>query len=110
MYGGCGSSTRQRTLPANTTTLTLAHSAPNAELLAVTKGELEAVLSDNAATADFFGFTGACPALWEEEIRIDAKTVGHVLPRAFIGISFVVQSHGFLRQSRPDRAECMPTA
>jgi hypothetical protein len=38
--------------------LALAHTAPDPELLAVIQGVLETVLTSDATSADFLGFTG----------------------------------------------------
>jgi hypothetical protein len=64
------------------TPLTLAHAAPNAELLAVRQGKLEAVGAHHATAANLFGFTRRGTAFREEEVRIDAEAVGLVLPAA----------------------------
>lgn len=70
----------KRTLATNPTPFTLAHATPDAELLAVRKGELETVILDNAATADFFGLAGRRTTLGKEEVWIDTEAVGKLLP------------------------------
>ena len=70
----------QRPLAADAATLTLAHAAPDAELLTVGQGVLEAVLAHDAAPADLLGLPGGRATLGEEEVRVDAKAVGEVLP------------------------------
>ena len=67
-------------LTADPPALTLGQSAPDAELLAVLKRELEAVLAHDTTTADLLGLSRRRPALREEEIGIDTETVGVVLP------------------------------
>ena len=56
-----GSRSGQRPLTADTTALTLAHATPDAELLAVLQGVLEAVLSHDTAPADLLGLPGGSP-------------------------------------------------
>ena len=75
---GCGAG--EGPLAADAATLALAHPAPDAELLAVRQGVLEAVLTDDAASADLLGLPRGRPTLGEEQVRIDAEAVGVVLP------------------------------
>jgi len=53
----------------------LGHATPNAELLAIFKGVLEAILPDDAASADLLGFTGRPAPLREEEVGIHPQAV-----------------------------------
>ena len=92
-----GSRSGQRPLTADTTALTLAHATPDAELLAVLQGVLEAVLSHDTAPADLLGLPGGSPALGEEEVGVDAQTVGEILPGLLFGFGFVVERHENLR-------------
>src|SRR5690606_40858031 len=60
--------------------LTLAHAAPDAELLAVAQRVLEALPAHDAATTDFLRFTRGRTALRKEQIGVDTEAVGEVLP------------------------------
>lgn len=66
--------------PADPAALPFAHSTPDPELLTVGDSEFEAVLPDDAATANLFGFPGRCTPLWEEQLRIDTHAVRTTLP------------------------------
>ena len=71
----------QGPLPADAAPLPLGQPAPDAELLAVREGELEAVLPHHAAPTDLLGLPGGRSPLGEEQIGVDAQAVGLVLPR-----------------------------
>ena len=96
LSSSCGSG--EGTLATDAAAFTLAHPAPDAELLAVLEGVLEAVLTHDTASAHFLGFAGARTTLGEEEVGVDAQAVGVVLPGPFLGFGFVIQRHEFLRQ------------
>lgn len=72
-----------RARATQTATLALGKTAPNAELLAVDERVLEAFVAHDAAAAHLFGFAGRSTAFGKEEIGINAKAVGFVLPTAF---------------------------
>jgi hypothetical protein len=76
-----GGSSGQRPLPADATPLTLAHAAPDAELLAVGEGVLEAVLTYHATAAHLFRLTSGRTPFWEEQVGVDPEAVGEILPR-----------------------------
>ena len=69
-----------RPLAADAAALTLGEPAPDAELLAVLEGELEALLAHDAPAADLLGLARRGAPLGEEEVGIDAEAVGVVLP------------------------------
>src|SRR5690606_10540739 len=71
---------RLRALAPDTAPFALGQPTPDPELLAVLQRELETLLLDDAPSAHLFGLTGGGAALGEEEIWIDAETVGAVLP------------------------------
>ena len=58
----------------------LAQATPDAELLAVGEGVLEAVATDFTTLADGLGFLRGSATLGEEQIGIDAQTVCGSLP------------------------------
>ena len=66
---------------------TLAEPAPDAELLAVTEGELEALLAHHAAAADLLGLPRRCAPLGKEQVGIDAEAVGMLLPALVVEIA-----------------------
>src|SRR5947209_854228 len=68
--------------PADAAALAFAHAAPDAELLAVLEGVLEALEADDAAPAHLLGLPRRRAPLREEEVGVDAETVGLVLPAA----------------------------
>lgn len=82
--GGSGSTAGLGTLTTQATTLALGETAPDSELLTVHQGVLEALETNCATTAHFFGFTGGCSTLWEEEVGVDTETVRVVLPVLFV--------------------------
>ena len=72
-------------LAADAAALTLGEPAPDAELLAVLQGELEALGAHHAARG-----TPPWPRVWtrpfgEEQVGVDAETVGVVLPTVIVG-------------------------
>ena len=75
-----------RPLATDAATLTLAHAAPDAELLAVGERVLEALHAHDATAADLFGLARRSAALGEEQVRVDAEAVGVVLPAAVLRI------------------------
>src|SRR5262249_16656666 len=60
--------------------LPLRQAAPDAELLAVAQGVLEALDSDLAAPTHGLGLLGGGASLGEEEVGVDAQAVGLLLP------------------------------
>jgi hypothetical protein len=70
-------------LATKTTALTLGETAPDAKLLAIGKRIFKAFTANNAALAHFFCFAGTGTAFWEEQVWIDTKAVGLILPTAF---------------------------
>jgi hypothetical protein len=80
-----GAADALRALPTQATALSLGQAAPYTELLAIDECVFQAVGAYDTAAANLFGFTGGSAALWEEQIRVDAKAVGLVLP---IGLWF----------------------
>ncbi len=84
-FGRSGSRrTGQGALTPDAPTLALAHSAPDAELLAILQCVFEAVLAYHAAAADLLGLSGRGSPLGEEKVRIDTETVGKIMPSRFI--------------------------
>ena len=67
-------------LAADAPALTLGEPAPDAELLAVLEGELEALLANDAPAAHLLRLARRGAPLGEEEVGIDAEAVGVVLP------------------------------
>jgi hypothetical protein len=82
-----------RTLTTKATALTLGEATPDTELLAIRQCVFKALATNNAALADFFGFTGAGTALGEEQIGVDSKAVGGVLPATFLAKGLSVSVH-----------------
>src|SRR5437763_4263400 len=78
--GSSGGPTLQRPAAADPAALTLAHAAPDTELLAVGQRVLEAVLPDDAATADLFGLARGSTSLRKEQVGVDTHAVGLALP------------------------------
>src|SRR5580704_5965707 len=72
--------TLDRAGPAQATSFAFAHATPDAELLTVVEGVLQAVLASDAAPADLFGLAGGGAALREEEIGVDSHAVRSCLP------------------------------
>src|SRR5215218_3558111 len=66
--------------PTDPTALALAHATPDAELLPVGEGVLEALVPHDAAPAHLLGLLGGGSPLGEEEVRVHAEAVGEVLP------------------------------
>lgn len=77
--------TSQGTLTSNTTSFTLAHATPNTKLLAVGQGVLKTVAAYDATPAHLLGLTGRCPSLGKEQIGVNSKAVGQVLPGTLYG-------------------------
>ena len=71
---------------------TLAHAAPDTELLTVLEGVLETVLADHAAATDLLGFPGAGTPLGEEQVGIHTEAVRELLPR-HVEIRFRIDAH-----------------
>ncbi len=65
---------------ADTPALTLAHAAPDAELLAVGYGVVEALLPHDAPPAHLFRLSRGGAPLREEQVGIDTHAVGAALP------------------------------
>src|SRR4051794_18333719 len=82
--GGLAGAAGEGTLATQSPTLPLAHAAPDAELLAVDEGVLQAVLTDDAASTDLLGLARGRATLGEEEVRVDAEAVRVVLPGTII--------------------------
>src|SRR5204863_137300 len=71
--------------PADAAALAFAHAAPDAELLAVGEGVLEALEADDAVPAHLLGVSRRRPPLGEEEVGVDAKaTPAFRLPARWI--------------------------
>src|SRR5690606_28663014 len=83
---GGGGLAGERPLAADAAPLALAHAAPDAELLAVHQGILEALGAHHAAAAHLLGLAGRGSPFREEEVGVDAEAVGVVLPGAVVGI------------------------
>ena len=73
---------RLRALATELAALTLRETAPNSELFPVRQGVLEALIAHDAAFAHFLGFAGGGSSFRKEEVGIDAKAVGLILPSA----------------------------
>ena len=73
-----------RPLAADAAPLALGEPTPDAELLAVLEGELEALLRTTHPRQTSFASRGGTP-LGEEEVGIDAEAVGLVLPAVIPG-------------------------
>jgi hypothetical protein len=99
--GRNGTTAGKGTLAADTPTLTLRQSAPDTELLAVGEGIFETIFANDAATADFFGFTGGRTALGEEQIGVNAEAVCLVLPGTIFDILSFVAHEGLLSATVP---------
>src|SRR5439155_23418866 len=78
-------------LAADPAALPLRQPAPDAELLAVAQGVLEALGAHLAAPADRLRLLGGRTALREEEVRVDPQAVGLLLP-ATLGRAAVCRS------------------
>src|SRR5205823_3759823 len=71
---------RECPLAADAAALPLGQPAPDAELLAVAQGVLEALGAHLAASADRLRLLGGGTALREEQVRVDPQAVGLLLP------------------------------
>ena len=80
--GGLAPAAGQGPGPADAAALAFAHAAPDAELLAIGEGVLEALEADDAAPAHLLGLPGRRAPFREEEVGVDAQAVGLVLPAA----------------------------
>ena len=69
---------------ADAAALAFAHATPDPELLTVGEGVLEAVLPNDAATADLLRLARRCAPLREEQVGIDAHAVGVPLPATVV--------------------------
>src|SRR5437763_783876 len=69
---------------AQAAALPLRQAAPDAELLMVTERVLQALEADGAAGTDGLGLPGGGPALGEEQLGVDAQTVGPLLPATLL--------------------------
>ena len=75
-----GAANALRALTTQATTLAFRQPTPDAEFLAVDEREFQAVGAHDTAAADFLGFTSGSATLREEQIWVNAKAVGLVLP------------------------------
>src|SRR5947209_18588984 len=71
--GAGGSPAGEGPLAANAAALTLAHPAPDAELLAIGQGVFEAVFTHDAAPAHLLGLPRGRAAFGEEEVGVNAE-------------------------------------
>ena len=62
-------------LATDAASFTLAHAAPDAELLAIRKCVLKAVVLHDAVAADLFGFARGSTSLREEQIGVNAQAI-----------------------------------
>jgi hypothetical protein len=69
---------------ADAAAFTLAHSAPDAKLLSIGEGVLEAILADDTTPAHLFGFTGRRTSLRKEQVWVNTHTVGLALPGSLL--------------------------
>src|SRR5687768_14820811 len=83
LLGGRGAG--QGPLTADAATFTLAHTTPNTELFPITQGIFEAFVAHDAATAHLFCLARGRAPLGEEQVGIDAETIGRRLPRLIVG-------------------------
>ena len=80
MLGRSDAATGKRTLAADSSPFTLGKSAPDAKLFSVGKGIFKTIFPYDAATADLFGLTGGRATLRKEQVGVNTKAIGVVLP------------------------------
>ncbi len=73
-------------LAADAPPLAFGQATPDPELLAVLEGELQALLTHDAAAAHLLRLARGRAPLREEEVRVDPEAVGMVLPTVISGI------------------------
>ena len=80
MSGRSDPTAGKRTLAADSSPFTLGEPAPNAKLFPVGEGIFKTIFTYDAATADLFGLTGGCSTLRKEQVGVNTKAIGVVLP------------------------------